>query len=884
MEIKLFPYALVRLGGESIRQLDCLKISEKIYRRLTQLKDNQIRLSEMRESISLELFVFISQANDQKIQQQLQNLRRDIFNGKNPRSRDLDFAKEHLPEFLLQSIKFLIDFRENSDEFHTQTAILFTKETFGIRQKYKLVLKNQAFQQGLVLSSHCLHDDLKKYLRKSQSKFTASDIQTELGLLKYLTRMTTKTSPYSTFNHLNFAKVSEQYTDFIQIGDNPFESHIRLNVKLLGQIITLIKNNKNLLPHLPIRQNLSLELQDEVYHFFCQENLQDFFRKVPKTPVIPVILEAVAEHKIYQSIVEKLCEKFSAKPQIVESYLNKLLAYGLIEINLGISGIEPNWVEKLQGILSEMKPSKSLKIIIKDLQKIQDLILLFGKATAPERRKIIAKTGKLFEQIFQELSLPNTEVIAVQRIKSEQIFFEDACQKASLTVPNNLFQKTAETIEQLFQYAGIDANTKENENLIDLFLRKVGKKQVPLLDFFEVFCVEKTIISSPKIVPQNLLSKFDFRFDVEAQSCELFFREKQEITPQTNNSRAAFVQFFKQNNEYKAVLNGVTAGYGKLYSRFLHFFDENISHELLYWNNQTVKADEILLENVDSSFHNANIHSNILNQEIAFSGANHNQANTDFHVLLNTLDICFDEKTSTLKLIHRPTGKRVFMADLGFQSASGRSQLFGFLNVFCQTPHQTLKYFFEEIRQKITTENPISEECKNGGVLAINPRIVLENQIVIQRKSWTFSAESLPKKGKLTTDFEYFELWNQWKNFWKIPLQVYVQFYVDGVNTKLRPEDTKPQYISFDNPLLLNLLNQMLRKNVPIQFVESLPEKHLDLNVNNPSVSEWVLNWQSDFSEKNALRTDEITTGIKFLNRDERTINFQTANKETVIL
>jgi lantibiotic biosynthesis protein len=884
MKIKLLPHALVRLGGESVAVLDALKISDKIQGRITQSEQNSLELSRKREQISTELFVFISQADDQKVQQQLQNLRRDIFNGKNPRSRDLDFAKEHLPEFLLQSIQSLIDFRENSEEFHAQTAILFTKETFGIRQKYKQLLKNQAFQQGLVLSSHCLHDDLKKYLRKSPLKFTASDIQTELGLLKYLTRMTTKTSPYSTFNHLNFAKISAQNTDFKQVGDEPFESYIRLNVKLLGQIIALIKSNKNLLPNLPIRQNLSLVLKDETYHFFCQENLQDFFRKVPKTQAIPFILEAVAEHKIYQNIVEKLCEKFSAKPQAIEGYLNKLLEFGLIEINLGFSGIEPNWVEKLQGIFSEMKPSKSLEKVIKDLQKIQDLTLLFGKATASERRKLIEKTDQLFEQAFQSLSAPNIEEITVQKIKSEQIFFEDACQKASLVAPEKVFQQTAEIIERLFQYAGVDADTQKKEGLTDLFLGKMDKNPLPLLDFYEVFCVEKIMLSSPKIVPQNLLSKFDFRFDVEAQSCDLCFREKQEITPQINNSRAAFVQFFKQNNEYKAVLNGVTAGYGKLYSRFLHFFDENISQELLSWNNQTVETDEMLLENVDSSFHNANIHTNILSQEIAFSGANHNQADTDFHVLLNTLDIYFDEKTASLKLVHRPTGKRVFMADLGFQSASGRSQLFGFLNEFCQTPHQTLKYLFEEIKQKYAAENPISEEYRNGGILAINPRIILDNQIVIQRKSWVFSAESLPKKGKLTTDFDYFEKWNQWRKYWKIPSQVYVQFQADAANTKLRPDDTKPQYIAFDNPLLLNLLNQMLRKNVPIQFVEALPEKPLDFGEIIPRVSEWVLNWQTDFTEKNDLRTEEITNGIKFLNRGKRATNFQTSNKETVIL
>jgi hypothetical protein len=209
-------------------------------------------------------------------------------------------------------------------------------------------------------------------------------------------------------------------------------------------------------------------------------------------------------------------------------------------------------------------------------------------------------------------------------------------------------------------------------------------------------------------------------------------------------------------------------------------------------------------------------------------------------------DMEMDENGTQLQLIHTPTQKRVYVFDLGFQGHMGRSQLFQLLEKFTMA-----EYLF--CHPMLSAINSPQMVKKGEPKIQKLPRVVYEDRIVLQRKTWYIPEELLPFRRPEESDWAWFYRVNEWRCQQGIPEEVFIFVIERSEMQKLEPEiqkkisrdDYKPQYISFKNPFLINLLEKLL-KRVPntLKIVEMLPNSQQLLHVGtNRYITEFVLQW-----------------------------------------
>lgn len=336
--------------------------------------------------------------------------------------------------------------------------------------------------------------------------------------------------------------------------------------------------------------------------------------------------------------------------------------------------------------------------------------------------------------------------------------------------------------------------------------------------------------------------------DVKAASEILSNKNKK-----SEKSFGCFIQFFessateKSEKKLKAYLQSSFSGYGKMMSRFLHTLDPEMTTLIKKRNQKLCPQNAIFLENCDASYFNANLHPALMEYEIWAPGSNNNLPN-DKQLAITEFDICHAIDKNDLVLLHRPTQKVAYVMDLGFQASSGRSQLFQLLEKFTHAQYVSAGI----ILSTINTSDTFS--TKTGSQIKVLPRVIFEKDIVLQRKMWVVPKETIPTKLATDSDWEYFKKINLWAINNKIPGEVFVTLtqrtsIPNAVSSKekLTRDDYKPQYINFNNPLLVRLFHKMVVKAADrLHFSEMLPTSEEMLRIDgNRHVTEFVVEWQS---------------------------------------
>lgn len=347
-------------------------------------------------------------------------------------------------------------------------------------------------------------------------------------------------------------------------------------------------------------------------------------------------------------------------------------------------------------------------------------------------------------------------------------------------------------------------------------------------------------------------------------------------------SYGCFVQFFTERDPdgketLKGVSNATFPGFGKMFSRFLHIFDDTVTEDMRAWNRSLLTENRIFLEDSDASFFNANLHPPLLPHEIHMPNGQ-NTLPPEQQIPITELKVKVDDTGGRLQLLHEPTKKRVYVFDLGFQGHKGRSQLFQLLEKFTKAEYlfaQPLVNAVNSLRSPSGrpggSDTEKKEPEKKEPKINVLPRVVYEDRIVLQRKSWFVPEELLPLREPGETDWAWFYRVNEWRKQQGMPDDVFI-FVVDRFgganrepkpNKRVSPDDYKPQYISFKNPFLINLLEKAMNR-VPgtLKIAEMMPNPSQLPNIgDNRYVMEFVLQWYTqkarDEQGKEEGREDE---------------------------
>ncbi|MBC7919720.1 MAG: lantibiotic dehydratase, partial [Ferruginibacter sp.] len=252
--------------------------------------------------------------------------------------------------------------------------------------------------------------------------------------------------------------------------------------------------------------------------------------------------------------------------------------------------------------------------------------------------------------------------------------------------------------------------------------------------------------------------------------------------------------------------------------------------------------------------------------EIRIPGG-HNTLPSEKQLPITDFEVVFDEVQQRTKLVHKPSGKRTYVFDLGFQGQSGRSQLFRLLEKFTKVEYLYAQPILNLVNNGVHSHTLARTDTGTGtdtGTrrITVFPRIVYEDRIILQRKSWHVPKEQIPVRKPQASDADYFMMLDGWRRQWDIADEVFVcinplEAKPEGVPPKLLQklgrDDYKPQYIHFGNPLLVNLFEKLAAK-VPtlLKIEEMLPHSgHLASIGPDKFVTECVVQWYQRAGNQN---------------------------------
>ena len=886
MNPQLFPYSLVRYAALHPHHFDQLKLNQA--EELIADYQAHYKAKEQLKTVFCEaLFPVITEQTDDKIRQQLINIKRKIFNGKKISEREIDLLQTAIPEPLVQYLQDYLFKLTELEAFLKESNTVFNHQQEEHRKLVQKMALVPELQNGLLLSSPVLYGQLGDFVKKDVTKFKQKELRMEFSLLRYLTRMAFKTSPFSSFTYTGL--MLPHATDQVE---KPFKVHqvssrLKLNNMLFEYLRSVIRQHPVLNGYLWVKINITAEIKADKIHFLTNFNNIESFQQL-KAGGLPLLvlqfLKDVDQSISLKSLIVHLSTRIAASPETIKLHLMKLMDTGLFELGLGVSGMHQHWDQKLLAFFKALEHDEMAVVplieLFETLEECQDS---YVTANPADRYRILQDAEKtvngVFLQLQKEAGLPyyttadEKKTINVVPEKEDKtfltnnfvpyyfsarnIFYEDCFTTEPELLPELEINDFVFKTNQLAAYLiPLDVMLNERLKMRDFFLRYYPERQkVAVTEFYNdyYFHVKKPEKEGAESGDQNVLSgtwkaavlaklaqqdlvgeTFNFTSD--------FFSglPKGEIKT-VNASLGVFVQFYHSANQNKqyGMINALLPGMGKVSGRFLSLFDQKITTAFVA-HNEALHPQIIKTELNDASTFNANVHPALLKHELALPSGN-NIYTADEQIKIGDLTIGFNKKTDALALYL--ADNQVYSYDLSLESFYNRSNLYQLLAHFNPEARVSLQPFIQLV----------DEHCQNNLAtpepdLFVLPRITYAETVIIRRKTWRIKTSFVPVQNQEETDFEYFIRLNIWLETHQIPTEIFLflrkrAYQLKTVNGSTEKkegqhDDYKPQYISFHQPLLVGMFKRLLaRAGTYITIEEMLPAPKKD------QVKEYLIQW-----------------------------------------
>ncbi|MFN1215948.1 lantibiotic dehydratase [Chryseobacterium kwangjuense] len=879
MNLNILPYIFTRYAALPVESLQKLTLSN-IEDQLNQWATMTEYAQSCNEKLCDQLYTLIQESSDDKERKLLLNLKRSVFNQRQ-NARDL---AEKIPSETFDSIRDLWNEWLSADlkykEFKQALEKNFHEQLFSHRKNIQDLAGEYPFKNGVLLSSKDLYEQLENFRGADVQSLSKDQERMEFSVLRYLTRMAYKTSPFSTFTYLGLTKINSETDLKIHDPEIP-SSKIRLNNKLLKRIKKLMERHPDLQGLLFVNTNSSILETDDRFSFLMNCANIEVFQEIQASGVNRYIKEFIhdaQENISLISLIELLSTQIEADFSELKHYVLKLVDSGFLELTLECSEIDPDWdshlLSFLAGYKSGNKAAEQLWQLISNLREAKNI---FGTAGIAQREFLLKESSTLFDRTISDLEnqagiikLPKDEIQNVldyilskyrngegfEKLpyipvdyRQEGFIYEDTYTNQINTIDENTLNGLGQLLSDLCnRLSAFDIRAREKNSVKNFFTSIYSKdQQVSLITFYHEYYRHKNK-SEPENeqIQENVWSDLfwkDLQQD-EHPHGEIRIQMKHlNGLPSSNQScpaGSAFLQLFDQSSVTgtKAVVNGLMQGMGKMSGRFLHLFDPEISKVHREYNRQLFPHHILLELNDDSSF-NANIHPPLLDYEVKMPASN-TQMKKSQQIPLERISVGYNADQDKIYLIDAALKKEIYAFDLCLETITNRSNLYQLMSLFNPCTYVSYHPLIQVIDLNYAKE--LSHEA-----IRIFPRIIFEEKLILRRKGWLIDLQIIPLQSKEENSSIYFLRFHQWlvKNALPTSVFLYLQSsYIpedpSQAKTAGTRDDYKPQYIDFKQPLLFNLFIKLLtRAGTFIYIEEALPSVDHD----QERVAEHLIQW-----------------------------------------
>ena len=845
----LFPYIFGRVGGGSITELDDLKHSEKLKDFIAEVLVLDADLEQIRLEIVSLLYQMIQSEKNAKIQNNLLNLKRAVFNNKTIASLAF-FYDAYLKEMKESKLNtLLIDYSQCYEKRNyalTKTTKLYKHELDMATKKLDTLCHANYMSNGFLFASEKLSRSVGEdtFYKKQKEK-------TVFSLLKYLTRSVTKTTPFSTFNTVFCTEKKENgLIEMVPLKQSYINPSNLIFLFIKKWLIFLPESRSTF----RLSINTSIVESGEHYIYFINIDNHEFLKRIKKTPTCDLIKKAFEQNPAlnYSELLSLLQEQIAGSTAEASTYIDKIISEGFVLIQFPVSMYDSNWPARLVHYINN-EISLENEFILSAISVFLVKLSLTKRNLESDKRTVARKKyltmihcellelKKLLLKKYPKFPFQNiTENISFSELYYEDFIGESPikCESINLAV----FTKKLSRLRHLLPY--FDERKTIRQSIKTFIENDFEAESTPLLTFLEVYFNGKErfeseaneklleLVQSPDHLYFNIIQGIENCtqdvLDLEKIPCPQY--EKKEHT-----AYGLFAQIANESNPV-LIVNGESSGYGKNFSRFLAYFDPKISFEII----ERLKAnhpDAIIADVHDASVHNSNMYPPFTGYHIEIPG-NEPDPRAIKKIPLTDLFLKIEKDDVILTLRN---GQKIIPFNFSMENINRKSALIKFFDLFSVSSHRSLLVM--EIAINYFTMKLIQSE----NMIRVLPRILYGENIVLGRRKWLvkktmfYDLLTLQPFDKFSIS-KYLQI-AKWRNAHGIPNEVFVKI-------KKRENDSysafKPQYINFEVPLLVACFISLLEDATEIiEITEMLPGSN-NLNENtagNKYVQEFVLNY-----------------------------------------
>ncbi|WP_293742232.1 lantibiotic dehydratase [uncultured Pedobacter sp.] len=877
MSLQIFPYSLVRYAGLHHQLFDQLQLKDAEHL-LSSYQTHFDDKEKFKNRLCDALYPVINLQTDDKVRQQLINFKRQLFNNKqiDPHSVSL------LPQTLQHDFQLYLNKLQQLSLFKNECSLKFEEEQHIHQQKIQATAQLPELQNGLLLSSPLLYEQLSNFTQKDVKSFKQKEHRTLFSLMRYLSRMTFKTSPFSSFTYTGLATLSA--SEISETTHHRVCSRLKLNNAIFEYLKSILKRHPLLNEQLLIKLNITASIKKDKICFLSNINNIESFQQINAKGLQLLVYRQLNQRQStsFKQLILRLYQDVdNADYESIKIYVIKLVEAGMLEMSLGFSGMDEAWDSKLLLFMESFKGVEPSAIpVITLFQNLQQYRNQYSSAGSFERYQILQEAEKQLNEVFcqlqQEAGLPfyssasekkitpespEAEKISIHKFipyyfSARHIFYEDCFITEKLELPEQQIKDFVDKTNELISFLlPLDVMRKERKKMRDFFLAHYGDNETAdLITFYRnyYFHVKKpekqeqslstTDFRALKYWKDAVLKKLSAIEDNDESRIHLdvnFFDGLPAASDLAKNAATGmFVQFGENENGFAGVINALLPGMGKVSGRFLSLFDQKITKSIVK-HNENLHHGAIKVELNDASTFNANIHPPLLAHELELPGGNNiYPLGKQFNI--SDLRINYDKENEVLRLYKEDT--EFYSYDLSLESFYNRSNLYQLLAHFNPDARVSLQPFIQLVDQFYLDRHRVPSPD-----LFTLPRIVYAQNIILRRKTWRIKTSIIPQQDQFETDFEYFIRLNNWLINSKIPREIFIflrkrayQTQSDDKREGLH-DDYKPQYLSFHSPLFLAMFKKLLLRAgnyITLEEVFPKPTKN--------KVSEYLIQWYNN--------------------------------------
>lgn len=703
------------------------------------------------------------------------NVRKSVYQGKTPRV-SLNLLPQPLQDAAEQwrAARANLDAQKNTLESAYHTAL-----SAGFHQLQSLA-EDPDIQAALLYASHDLLRQLPALQKKTPEAWRKKEKQTALALARYVARAASKTTPFSRFGMVGLQQAHASETDFPD-----HKRAVSPNVALLPAIYDALLQQPVFFRALRVQLNACITRNPPPYTWLYYNGVEEGFQQSAGTPTLNALVARLLElgrSAPFETISDYLQSITDADHAALETWLLDLTDTGFLEWVWPENGLSASWAGNLYQYLGTL-PAEP---IVVDTA----LLLQWLRTTARTLPYLDAPTGL---QALQDAWLQVQAYFERYNghcpdIPLERLFYEDVAYSQPVIVPQAALLDWARQLETLRQ--------------------STAPQALPALhSAFQAYL--KTLDGS---TPWLAAVRGFMDADLPEPDAPAY-------TKAGPGKTGALLQPFLENGRWKAVVNALYPGGGKMLARWMHLFPASAQQSLREWN----AATEGLAAFPFQDWHNANFQPAVCPEALAAPGERINRPGA---ALLGDLQVAVHE--NSLRLTDGATGRAVQLTDLGLEAPETRPPTM-----------QLLWHSGVPFRAARTLLQPAQlNTVRTAQGWRYRPRVETA-QFILARAVWFLDQADYAAWQDLS-GFEFFRT-------------VRAAFKENGIPRRFfaRFEQEKPQYFDFDSPLLMLVFEKAIRKaRGALALTEMAPVPEADLYA-----FEMAIEWDSALKMKNHLPT-----------------------------